>query len=151
MELSNPQPIVSTPPSFSNLSVGQTLPAKTFSITRGDLVNYAGVAGDPNPIHFSDTFASKVGLPGVIAHGMLVMGLVSGYITDWLVDPGSLVEFGVRFSNPVVVPATSAAEVVISAKVKTLDEEKNTVELLITATSGESKVLSKATALAKLK
>lgn len=79
-------------------------PAKTFRVTRADLVRYAGASGDFNPIHWSDRFATKVGLPGVIAHGMFTMALVGRAITEWAGSPDAVVEYGVRFTRPVVVP-----------------------------------------------
>ncbi|MGH8825369.1 MAG: MaoC/PaaZ C-terminal domain-containing protein [Jiangellaceae bacterium] len=84
--------------------VGTALPEREFRITRDDLVRYAGAAGDFNPIHWSDRVATAVGLPGVIAHGMLTMALAGRLLTDWAGDPGAVVEYGVRFARPVVVP-----------------------------------------------
>src|SRR3546814_8465248 len=72
---------------FSSLSVGDTLPEKVIPLTRQDLVNYAGVSGDLNPIHWDDEIATQVGLDTAIAHGMLPMGLGGGYVTSWVGDP----------------------------------------------------------------
>src|SRR5256884_8385233 len=92
------------------------LPARTFRITRMDLIRYAGACGDFNPIHWSDRVATSVGLPGVIAHGMFTMALVGRAVTDWAGDPGAIVEFRVRFTRPVVVPDTDeGTELTVSA------------------------------------
>ena len=93
----------------------QQLPAQTFQVTRADLVRYAGASGDFNPIHWSDRVATGVGLPGVIAHGMFTMALAGRAVTGWAGDPGAVVEFGVRFTRPVVVPDDDeGAEVVVA-------------------------------------
>ena len=83
--------------------VGDPLPERQYRVTRADLVRYAGASGDVNPIHWSDRVATAAGLPGVIAHGMFTMALAGRLLTEWA-DPGALVEYGVRFSRPVVVP-----------------------------------------------
>ena len=95
---------------FSDVSVGDLLPEKAVTLTRGNLANYSGVAGDPNPIHFSDEVARLAGLPDVVAHGMLSMGMGAGYVTEWLGDPGAVTEYNVRFTSPVIVAADKAAE-----------------------------------------
>ncbi len=94
---------------FSDVSVGELLPEKSVTLTRGNLANYAGVSGDPNPIHFSDEVARLAGLPDVVAHGMLSMGIGAGYVTEWLGDPGAVTEYNVRFTSPVIVAADKAA------------------------------------------
>ena len=102
----------STPRAFQ---AGETLPDLTYRVTRADLVRYAGASGDFNPIHWSDRVATSVGLPGVIAHGMYTMALAGRAITTWTGDPGAVVEYGVRFTKPVVVPDDdTGTEVVVS-------------------------------------
>lgn len=86
------------------MNVGDTLPGLTVRITREQLVRYAGASLDFNQIHWNERFATAVGLPNVIAHGMLTMALGGRVVTDWLGDPGRVVEYGVRFTRPVVVP-----------------------------------------------
>ncbi|MFU8851099.1 MaoC family dehydratase [Micromonospora sp. SL1-18] len=122
------------------------LPTQTFQVTRADLVRYAGASGDFNPIHWSDRTATKVGLPGVIAHGMFTMALVGRAVTAWAGAPDAVVEFGVRFARPVVVPDTDeGTEIVVSAVVKEVTEAGLT-RLDITATCHGEKVLSQARA-----
>jgi acyl dehydratase len=122
------------------------LPTKTFQVTRADLVRYAGASGDFNPIHWSDRVATKVGLPGVIAHGMFTMALVGRAVTEWAGAPDAVVDFGVRFTRPVVVPDDEAGtEIEVNAKVKETDEAGLT-RLDITATCRGEKVLSQARA-----
>ena len=122
------------------------LEPQTFRITRADLVRYAGASGDFNPIHWSERFATGVGLPGVIAHGMFTMALVGRAVTGWAGAPDAVVEFGVRFARPVPVPDTDeGTEVVVSARVKDTTEDGDT-RLVLTATCNGEKVLSLAQA-----
>ncbi|MFI1193064.1 MaoC family dehydratase [Micromonospora sp. NPDC020750] len=122
------------------------LPTKTFRVTRADLVRYAGASGDFNPIHWSDRFATGVGLPGVIAHGMFTMALVGRAVTEWAGAPDAVVDYGVRFTRPVEVPDDDdGTEVEVTAKVKDTTEEGLT-RLDIIATCRGQKVLSQARA-----
>lgn len=89
---------------FADVAKGTTLPPLSVRITRADLVRYAGASGDRNPIHWSDRVASAVGLPGVIAHGMLTMALAGRLVSEWVGDPGAVHTLAVRFTRPVVVP-----------------------------------------------
>lgn len=134
----------------ADVEVGSELPERTFRVTRADLVRYAGASGDFNPIHWSDRVATSVGLPGVIAHGMLTMGLAGRAVTAWAGDPGVLVEYTVRFGRPVVVPDDDAgAEVTVRGRVAAvLDGGRFRVDL--TVTSGGEKVLSLARAVVAL-
>jgi acyl dehydratase len=134
----------------ADVAVGTELPERTYSVTRADLVRYAGASGDLNPIHWSDRVATSVGLPGVIAHGMLTMGLAGRAVAEWAGDPAALVEYQVRFGRPVVVPDDDAgAEVTVRGRVAALlDEGRARVDL--TVTSGGEKVLSLARAVVRL-
>jgi acyl dehydratase len=139
--------------SYDDVEVGAQLPASTFPIGRADLVRYAGASGDFNPIHWSPSFAESVGLPGVIAHGMLTMATAGRLVSDWAGDPGAVVEYGVRFTKPVVVPddivGDASALVEVSGKVlEKLDGRRVKVEL--TARAGEDKVLGMARAVVQL-
>ncbi|MGY1670101.1 MaoC/PaaZ C-terminal domain-containing protein [Geodermatophilus sp. SYSU D00710] len=130
----------------ADVAVGLELPEQTHRVTRADLVRYAGASGDLNPIHWSDRVATGVGLPGVIAHGMLTMGLAARAVTDWAGDPAAVVEYQVRFGRPVVVPDDdTGAEVTVRGRVgAVLDGGRVRVDL--TVTSGGEKVLSLARA-----
>jgi acyl dehydratase len=122
------------------------LPTKKFTVTRADLVRYAGASGDFNPIHWSERFATKVGLPGVIAHGMLTMALVGRAVADWAGAPDAVLDYSVRFSRPVPVPDDeTGTEIEVSAEVKSITDEGHTV-LAITAVCAGEKVLSQARA-----
>ncbi|MBM0231884.1 MaoC family dehydratase [Micromonospora sp. STR1_7] len=122
------------------------LPTKTFRVTRADLVRYAGASGDFNPIHWSDRVATKVGLPGVIAHGMFTMALVGRAVTEWAGSPDAVVEYGVRFTRPVVVPDDDqGTEIEVTAKVREVTEEGLT-RLDVSATCLGEKVLAQARA-----
>ncbi len=122
------------------------LPAKTYRVTRADLVRYAGASGDFNPIHWSDRTATKVGLPGVIAHGMFTMALVGRAVTEWAGAPDAVVDYGVRFTRPVVVPDDDqGTEIEVTAVVREVTEDGLT-RLDITATCSGEKVLSQAKA-----
>jgi acyl dehydratase len=130
--------------------VGAELPEQVFRVTRADLVRYAGASGDFNPIHWSDRTATAVGLPGVIAHGMLTMALAGRAVTAWTGDPAALVEQHVRFGRPVVVPDDDqGAEITVRGKVAALlDDGRARVDL--TVTSDGDKVLSLARAVVTL-
>ncbi|KAB1946499.1 MaoC family dehydratase [Micromonospora sp. ALFpr18c] len=122
------------------------LPAKTFQVTRADLIRYAGASGDFNPIHWSDRVATKVGLPGVIAHGMFTMALVGRAVAEWAGAPDAVVEYGVRFTRPVVVPDDDqGTEIEVTAKVRDVTEDGLT-RLDVTATCLGEKVLAQARA-----
>ncbi|MFY1625095.1 MaoC family dehydratase [Micromonospora sp. WMMD723] len=122
------------------------LSTRTFRVTRADLVRYAGASGDFNPIHWSDRTATKVGLPGVIAHGMFTMALVGRAVTEWAGAPDAVVEFGVRFTRPVVVPDDDeGTEITVDAVVKEVTETGLT-RLDVTVRCGGEKVLSQARA-----
>ncbi|MEU7845666.1 MaoC family dehydratase [Micromonospora sp. NPDC049114] len=122
------------------------LPAKTFRVTRADLVRYAGASGDFNPIHWSDRVATKVGLPGVIAHGMFTMALVGRAVAEWAGAPDAVVEYGVRFTRPVAVPDDDqGTEIEVTARVREVTEDGLT-RLDVTATCLGDKVLSQARA-----
>ncbi|WP_433115592.1 MaoC family dehydratase [Micromonospora sp. CA-246542] len=123
------------------------LPTKTFRVTRADLIRYAGASGDFNPIHWSDRVATKVGLPGVIAHGMFTMALVGRAVTEWAGAPDAVVEYGVRFTRPVVVPDDDqGTEIEVTARVREVTEDGLT-RLEVTATCLGDKVLSQARAI----
>jgi acyl dehydratase len=128
------------------LEQGAELPAVTYVVTRADLVRYAGASLDFNPIHWNDRAAVKIGLPGVIAHGMYTMALAGRALTAWAGDPAAVTDFSVRFTRPVVVPDDdSGVEVVISGVVKGVAED-GTAQVMVTAVSGGEKVLGQARA-----
>jgi acyl dehydratase len=144
-------PVVISPDRrFEGVSVGDLLPARSFELTRGDLVAYAGVSGDPNPIHWSDRIASMVGLDDVVAHGMLSMGIAATYLGDWLGDPGALAELSVRFSSPVFVPADSRASIEFSGRVRSVNAENRTGDIVLTAMSGGRKIFGRAVTTVRL-
>ena len=131
------------------IEAGTELPPLTITLRREDLVRYAGASGDFNPIHWSDRMAAALGLPGVIAHGMLTMASAARVVTDWLDDPADLVEYGVRFTKPVVVPDDDkGASVTFSAKVDKVTD--GLAEIDITALAGEQKVLGRARAVVRV-
>ncbi|MGV8885499.1 MAG: MaoC family dehydratase [Microbacteriaceae bacterium] len=117
---------------ITTLEVGQVIAEGSYAIERGSLVRYAGASGDFNPIHYRDDFAQSVGLPGVLAHGMLTMGLAVQPVVDWLAgDSGRIVDYQVRFTRPVLVPAESAATVTVTAKVGVLDDAGARIDLTV--------------------
>jgi acyl dehydratase len=125
--------------------VGQTFEAQRYRVTRADLVRYAGASGDFNPIHWNERTALAVGLPGVIAHGMYTMALAGRAVGQWTGDPGSVVEYGVRFSKPVPVPDDDEGTwVEVSGAVRSVDADR--AEIAITATCGGEKILALARA-----
>ena len=132
------------------VEVGTELPEQSSRVTRADLVRYAGASGDLNVIHWNERVAREVGLPGVIAHGMLTAGLAVRAVTAWAGDPGAVVDYQVRFSRPVVVPDDDAgAELTVRGRVGALLEDGR-VRVDLTVTSGGEKVLSLARAVVAL-
>jgi len=127
-----------------NLEKGQIVAETTFSITRDSLVRYAGASGDFNPIHYRDDVATSVGLPGVLAHGMLTMGFAIQPVVDWIGDSGKVLDYQVRFTRPVLVDAVVGASVTVVAKVGSVDDDVARIDL--TVTYGEQTVLGKAQA-----
>jgi acyl dehydratase len=137
---------------YADVEVGAELPAQSFPVTRATLVRYAGASGDFNPIHWNERFAREVGLPDVIAHGMFTMAEAARVVTDWAGDPAAVVEYGVRFTKPVVVPDDDRGAVVeVAAKVAAkLDDEARTVRVDLSATSAGQKVLGMSRAVVRL-
>ena len=133
-----------------DVEVGTELPSLSVDLQRVNLVRYAGASGDFNPLHWNQRFAQAVGLPDVIAHGMLTMATAGRVVTDWVGDPGALLEYGVRFTRPVVVPDDDAgATLEISGKVAEKRDD-GTVRVDLTATFAGSTVLGKAQAVVRL-
>ncbi|MFJ3087817.1 MaoC family dehydratase [Streptomyces sp. NPDC086838] len=136
--------------SYEAVEVGTELPARTFPVTRATLVQYAGASGDFNPIHWNERFAREVGLPDVIAHGMFTMAEAVRVVTDWAGDPGAVVEYGVRFTKPVVVPDDDkGAQIEVSGKVAALLDDRR-VRVDLTVMSDGKKVLGMSRAVLQL-
>lgn len=131
---------------FDTLTVGQELEPKRFELTRGNLVNYAGVASDPNPIHFSDVVVNAAGMDGVVAHGMQTMGLGASFISEFVGDPAAFCEYNVRFTSPLYVPADGSAELDFTGKVKSLDPQTRRGTITIVAKQGDRRIFGRAQA-----
>ena len=129
---------------IAGLEVGQVIGSKEFLLTRDSLVRYAGASGDFNPIHYRDDFAKSVGLPGVIAHGMLTMGVSVQVAVDWVGDAGKVSDYSTRFTKMVDVDAENGAVLVVTGKIAEIDTEKNEVRVDLTTMFGETAVLGKA-------
>jgi acyl dehydratase len=127
---------------MSALAVGDVVAEASFPLTRDSLVRYAGASGDFNPIHYRDDVAHSVGLPGVLAHGMLTMGFAVQPVVDWLGDPGKVLDYQVKFTRPVVVDPETGAVVTVIAKVGAIEDAALRIDL--TVTFGEQTVLGKA-------
>lgn len=119
-------------------------------IDRAALIRYAGASGDLNPIHWNERFAREVGLPGVIAHGMLTMGLAGAVVTDWLDDPARLVSYGCRFTRPIAVPDPGEVSVSVRAAVGAVDGDAGTARVDLTVSVDGVTVLGKAQAHVRL-
>ena len=148
---------------FEDLEKGQDIGSCTVELSRASLVRYAGASGDFNPIHWNERFAQSVGLSGVIAHGMLTMGTAVQLVSDWVGDPGAIVDYQTRFTKPVPVadapggenPDTPTNALTISGKVGALNEEERTARIDLTVTARdeegkEQKVLMKSQAVVRL-
>ncbi|RSN49711.1 dehydratase [Amycolatopsis sp. WAC 04197] len=134
---------------MSTFTVGEELTPLTIDVTRDQLVRYAGASLDFNPIHWNEAFAKEVGLPDVIAHGMLTMALGARLVTDWLGDPGRLVDYFARFTRPVVVPNEGAATIEFTGKVAVVNDD-GTARVDITAKFEGKAVLGKAQAVVRI-
>jgi acyl dehydratase len=136
--------------SYDDVEVGTTLPSQTFQVQRANLIQYCGASGDFNIIHWNERVATAVGLPNVIAHGMFTMAEAGRVVTDWAGDPGAVVEYGVRFSSPVVVADDDkGATLQVSGTVaEKLDGNRVAVDL--DARVDDNKVLAKARAVVQL-
>jgi acyl dehydratase len=135
---------------YADVEKGTELPARSYRVTRLDLVKYAGAASDFNPIHWNERVARSVGLPNVIAHGMFTMAQAGKFVTEWAGDLGAIIDFGVRFSAMVPVPDDDqGATIELSGKVlDKLGDNKVTVDILVKA--GGTKVLTRARAVVRL-
>jgi acyl dehydratase len=127
---------------LADLEVGAELPSQSFDIQRASMVRYAGASGDFNPIHWSQEFATAVGLPDVIAHGMLTMAIAARVVTDWLGDPGAVLDYGVRFTRPVVVPYEAGATLDVVGKVRSIATDDGTAVIDVTALVNGQTVLA---------
>ncbi|MET4639773.1 MaoC family dehydratase [Mycetocola sp. 2940] len=135
-------------PRLDALAVGDVVAEREFPLTRDSLVRYAGASGDFNPIHYRDDVAASVGLPGVLAHGMLTMGFAVQPVVDWAGDPARIVDYQVKFTRPVVVDPGTGATVTVVAKVGALTDTSARVDL--TVTFDGATVLGKAQVVVKL-
>ena len=137
-------------PTWDEVQVGDGLPEVTSQVQRADLIRYAGASGDFNVIHWNERVAKAVGLPDVIAQGMLTMAQAARAVTEWTGDPGAVESYSVRFSRPVVVPDDGTGATLTVSGVVEDKLEGSRVAVLLTATVGESKVLSAAKAVVRL-
>ena len=126
------------------IEVGTVLEEHIFYLDRAMLKDYADASGDQNPIHQNEEFALSVGLPNVIAHGMLTMALVGKYVTDWAGDAAAIKEFSARFVKPVIVPVDQKVDLTVSATVTEKDGDR--ISITLSATSAGVKVLGMAKA-----
>ena len=138
-------------PSFDTLSIGDRIPDASYPLTRERLVRYAGASGDFNPIHWNQRVAQEVGLPDVIAHGMLTMATASRSVTDWIGDPAAVVEYSTRFTRTVAVPDDGAgATVEVTGIIGELDPAARTARIDLTVKAAGVTVLGKARVVVRL-
>ena len=129
---------------YSSLTKGDVVAEESFHLTRDNLVRYAGASGDFNPIHYRDDVAISVGLPGVLAHGMLTMGLAVQPVSNWVGDPARIVDYQVRFTRPVLVDGSTGADVTVTATVGALEDETQVARIDLTVKYNDETVLGKA-------
>ena len=129
---------------YSSLVKGDVVAEENFHLTRDNLVRYAGASGDFNPIHYRDDIAVSVGLPGVLAHGMLTMGFAVQPVSNWVGDPARIVDYQVRFTRPVLVDGATGADVTVTATVGALEDETKIARIDLTAKFNDETVLGKA-------
>lgn len=131
--------------SFEDLAVGDSIPAAQYPVTRDRLVRYAGASGDFNPIHWNPRVAIEVGLPDVIAHGMLTMATASRAVTDWIGDPARVLEYSARFTRTVAVPDDGIGALVeVTGVIGALDLKARTARVDLTVKAAGVTVLGKA-------
>ncbi|MCC3268233.1 MaoC family dehydratase [Arthrobacter gengyunqii] len=138
---------------LSELAAGERIGSATLEISRADLVRYAGASGDFNPIHWNERFARSVDLPGVIAHGMFTMGAAVQLVTDWIGDPGAVIDYQTRFTRPVPVEdmeGEAGAVVEVTGVIGALDADNSTARVDLTVTFNGQKVLVKAQAVVRI-
>ena len=148
--MSNSEQTTYVVPSLEDVEVGQQLPPRTVHIDRASLVQYTGASLDRNPLHWDERFARSVGLPDVIAHGMFTMGTAVNVVSEWVGDVGRVVEYGARFTKPVVVPYEGGADVVTAGVVTAVDSITRRVTVELKVTCGADKVLGRAVAVVVL-
>ncbi|ABM09598.1 MULTISPECIES: MaoC family dehydratase [Micrococcaceae] len=142
-------------PTFEELTVGQEIGTRSIDVTRQDLVKYAGASGDFNPIHWNESFATSVELPGVIAHGMFTMGAAVQLVSDWAGDPAAVVDYQTRFTKPVLVTDTTGTDqagavIDVTGVVGALDDDARTARIDLTVVAAGQKVLMKSQAVVKV-
>ncbi|MGC5167681.1 MaoC family dehydratase [Luteimicrobium sp. DT211] len=138
-------------PVLADLEVGQEIGTREVVLDRARLVRYAGASGDFNPIHWNERFATEVGLPGVIAHGMLSMGVAVPLVEEWAGDPGAVVDYQTRFARPVPVPDPGTATLTVTGVVGALDPEAGTARIDLTVALDGVRVLAKTQAVVRLR
>ena len=136
-------------PAIAGLAVGDVVATQDVAITRDTLVRYAGASGDFNPIHYNDVFATSVGLPGVIAHGMFTMGAAASVVESWA-GPANVQDFQVRFTRPIPVPNPGEAIATVTCVVGAIDADARTARVDVAVEFGGQKVLGKAQAIVAL-
>jgi acyl dehydratase len=129
---------------IASLEFGQEIGTAEFQLTRDSLVRYAGASGDFNPIHYRDDIAQAVGLPGVLAHGMLTMGAAVQVAVNWVGDAGAVIDYQVRFTKPVLVDAKAGAKLLVTGKIAEIDAENKIVRIDLDARFNDQAVLGKA-------
>ena len=138
---------------LSELSSGTEIGSVTLEISRADLIRYAGASGDFNPIHWNERFAREVELPGVIAHGMFTMGAAVQLVSDWIGDPGAVIDYQTRFTRPVLVEdidGAPGAAVSVTGVIGAVDMDNSTARVDLTVTFNGQKVLVKAQAVVRI-
>jgi acyl dehydratase len=134
----------------ASVDVGFEIPTVDYHLTRDTLVRYAGASGDFNPIHYRDDVATSVGLPGVLAHGMLTMGVAVQSTVNWVGDAGRILDYQTRFTRPVLVDASAGATISVGGKVAQVDTEAGTARVDLTVTFNGDTVLGKAQVVVRL-
>jgi acyl dehydratase len=129
---------------IASLEIGQEIGSAEFQLTRDSLVRYAGASGDFNPIHYRDDIAQAVGLPGVLAHGMLTMGAAVQVAVNWVGDAGAVIDYQVRFTKPVLVDAKAGAKLLVTGKIAEIETENKIVRIDLDARFNDQTVLGKA-------
>ncbi len=135
---------------FDEVAVGDQIPHLSITVDRARLIEYAGVSGDRNPIHWDEAAAHDVGLPDVIAHGMFTMGAAVEAVSVWAGHGGRIVLYQTKFTSPVPVPREGGAVIEVDGTVAKVDPEQRQVTVDLTVTSGGAKVLGRPLVIVRL-
>jgi acyl dehydratase len=132
--------------SYDTVQVGDEAPVISHTLTRTDLVKYAGASGDFNPMHHDEVAAQAAGQPSVFGHGMFSMGILGTALTDY-VGIGNVRRYQVRFARQTWPDEVLTSKIVVTGK-RSSPDGAQLIDLAVTLSNadGEDKLVGEATA-----